>query len=160
MPSINERQIDVLNGLIATTLDSAEGYGAAAKDAENPRFKSLFDARAAQRHQLTAALQDEVRDLGGEPKDSGTILAAGHRMFLNLKNAVTGSDEGMINEVESGEDYIKDKYEAALQEGSLTAPVKAIVSKAYEGVKADHDVIRDLKHEFQARANPGAEAHI
>ena len=40
MPSINERQIDVLNGLIATTMDSAEGYGAAAKDAKNPRFKT------------------------------------------------------------------------------------------------------------------------
>ena len=81
-------------------------------------------------------------------------------MFLNLKNAVTGSDEGVINEVESGEDFIKDKYEAALQEGSLTAPIKAIVSKAYESIKTDHDVIRDLKHEFQARANPGAESHI
>ncbi|MEI8396096.1 MAG: hypothetical protein WCF85_15265 [Rhodospirillaceae bacterium] len=50
----------------------------------------------------------------------------------------------MINEVESGEDYIKDKYEAALQKGSLTAPVKAIVSKAYEGIKADHNIIRDI----------------
>lgn len=160
MLSINERQIDVLNGLIATTLDSAEGYDAAAKDAKNPRFKAMFNTRATQRHQLTTALQNEVRDLGGEPKDSGSILAAGHRMFLNLKNAVTGSDEGVINEVESGEDYIKDKYEAALQEGSLTAPIKAIVTKAYEGVKADHDMIRDIKHEFHARANLGAETRI
>ena len=59
MPSINERQIDVLNGLIATTLDSAKGYGAAAKDAKNPRFKTMFDVRATQRHTLTAALQDD-----------------------------------------------------------------------------------------------------
>ena len=120
----------------------------------------LSRTRATQRRTLTAALQDEVRGLGGEPKDSGSLLAAGHRIFLNLKNAVIGSDEGVINEVEGGEDYIKDKYEAALQEGSLMAPVKAIVSKAYEDVKADHDVIRDLKHEFQAQANPGAEPRI
>ena len=117
----------------------------------------MFDDRAAQRHQLTNELQDEVRGLGGEPKDSVSILAAGHRMFLNLKNAVIGNDEGIINEIESGEDYIRDKYEEALQEGSLTAPVKAVVSSAYEGVKADHDIIRDLKQEYQARANPDAQ---
>jgi uncharacterized protein (TIGR02284 family) len=158
MTSINERQIDVLNGLISITMDSAEGYDAAARDAGTLRFKGLFHTRASQRRQLAADLQDEVRRLGGEPKDGGSLLAAGHRLFLNLKNAVTGSDDSVINEVESGEDHIKDKFECALQEGALTAPLKAIVSKAYEGIKADHDVIRDLKHESQARLKVDAAA--
>ena len=39
--------IRTLNGLIATTLDSVDGYEAAAKDAENPSFAQRFTARAA-----------------------------------------------------------------------------------------------------------------
>jgi len=149
MTNVTEHQIEVLNGLIATTLDSAAGYGEAAKDAKNPRFKTLFDTRAGGRRQLTAQLQAEVRGLGGTPKDEGTILAAGHRVFLNLKNAVTGSDETVIKEVESGEDYIKGKYEAALQDAQLSPTIKAAVGKAYEQVKTEHDYVRDLKREFE-----------
>ncbi|MEI8395150.1 MAG: PA2169 family four-helix-bundle protein [Rhodospirillaceae bacterium] len=152
MPSITEQQIHVLNGLILTTLDSANGYGDAAKDAQKPHFKRMFVARALERQLLTAELQTEVRSLGGKAQDDGSLLAAGYRAFLNLKNAVTGSDETVIDEVERGEDYIKGKYEAALQAGNLTDHIQTVVANAYERVKAGHDDIRDIKHELKARS--------
>jgi len=158
MTSTNDQQIDVLNGLISTTLDSANGYDEAAKDAKNPQFKHMFGARGIERRQLAAELKAEVRGLGGEPKDDGTLLAAGHRMFLNLKNTLTGSDEGVIDEVESGEDYIKEKYEAALKNDSLSGPVKATVAGLYERVRAEHDDIRDIKRAFKAKPASGAGA--
>jgi uncharacterized protein (TIGR02284 family) len=153
-------QIEVLNGLVLTTLDSADGYGEAAKVARNQNFKRLFGLRAVRRRQLTVVLQDEIRNLGGEPKEDGSILAAGHRIFLNLKNVVAGSDEGVINEVESGEDYIKGKYEAALREGNLSASIKAIVADAYERIKADYHDIRDIKDDFAVLSESGADASL
>lgn len=144
-----KHDIKVLNELIETTLDSAHGYQDAAKDARNPAFKSLFERRAMQRKQITAELQNEVRKLGGEPEDDGTILAAAHRTFLNLKNSVTGDDKGVVNEVERGEDHIKAKYEAALKDSALSAPVKQTITTSYVSVKADHDQMRDLKHELK-----------
>ena len=41
-----------------------------------------------------------------------------HQRFLDLKAAVTGRDDkAIINEVERGEDYLKEKFEAALSSG-------------------------------------------
>jgi len=150
MSSVNDRHIAVLNGLIETTLDSADGYKEAANSAKNPAFKTLFERRSMERHQLTAELQAEVRRLGGEPADDGTTLAAAHRMFLNLKNAVTGSDESVVNEVEAGEDHIKAKFEDALAGGDLPAPVRETVTRVYARVKEGHDQMSGLKHSLAA----------
>jgi uncharacterized protein (TIGR02284 family) len=154
MSTINDQHIKVLNSLVEATLDSAHGYREAAKDAKNPRFKSLFEKRSMERNQLTAELQTEVRGLGGKPEDEGTILASAHRMFLNLKNTVTGSDQGIVDEVEAGEDHIKAKFEEALQQENLSAPVKGVVNEVYAVIKADHDQMRDLKRELKAHPAP------
>jgi hypothetical protein len=59
-----------------------------------------------------------VRRLGGDPEDSGSFMGKTHQRFEDLKAAITGRDEkSIINEVERGEDYIKGKYEAALNDG-------------------------------------------
>jgi uncharacterized protein (TIGR02284 family) len=154
MSTVNDQHIKVLNSLIETTLDSGHGYREAAKDAKNPRFKSLFEKRSMERNQLTAELQAEVRGLGGKPEDDGSMLASAHRVFLNLKNTVTGSDETVVNEVEAGEDHIKAKFEKALQQENLPAPVKIVVTKVYSVIKADHDQMRDLKHDLKAHPAP------
>ena len=158
MSTINDQRIKVLNSLVEATLDSAHGYREAAKDAKNPRFKSLFERRSMERNQLTVELQSEVRGLGGKPEDDGTILASAHRVFLNLKHAAGGSDESIVTEVESGEDHIKTKFEEALRREHLSAPVKSVVSKVYAIIKADHDQMRDLKRELKAHQAPSDSA--
>ncbi|MEI6560344.1 MAG: PA2169 family four-helix-bundle protein [Rhodospirillaceae bacterium] len=152
MITINEQQIKIINGLIEATVDSADGYHEAAKDARNPVFKTMFETRSTRRKQLATGLQAEVRALGGKPADDGTILAATHRIFLNLKNLVTGDDESVIAEIEAGEDYIKAKFERALQEEGLVGSVHAVVAKAYQSVKADHDQMSALKHGLERHA--------
>jgi uncharacterized protein (TIGR02284 family) len=144
----NKRHIDLVNDLIATMLDSAEGYREAAAEAQNPHFKALFEKRAAQRRQMTGELRSEVRNLGGKPEDDGTILAAAHRMFLSLKNSLAGNDQSVVEEVERGEDHIKAKFESALRDENLPAPVKATLARAYAAIKSDHDQMRDLKRQL------------
>ena len=53
-----------------------------------------------------------------------------------------------MNEVERGEDYIKGKYEAALNE--LTGDSRSVVERAYQSVREGHDQISALKHGLQA----------
>jgi len=52
----------------------------------------------------------------------------------------------VIDEVERGEDVIKKKYEMATEEDDLPTEAKAVISEAYQSVKADHDEISRLKH--------------
>jgi uncharacterized protein (TIGR02284 family) len=67
---------------------------------------------------------------------------------------VAGSDQGIVDEVEAGEDHIKTKFEHAMRKEHLSAPVQEVVSKVYAAIKADHDQMRDLKRELKAHAAP------
>ena len=143
--------IRTLNGLIATTIDSVDGYRTSASDVENPRFAELFTARASERSSVAEQLRGEVKRLGGNPEDDGTLLAAGHRAFVNLKATVTGrDDQAIVNEVERGEDHIKAKFEDALKDDSLSPSCRTVVETAYGSVKSGHDEMRDLKHNLDA----------
>ncbi|WP_129642888.1 PA2169 family four-helix-bundle protein [Peristeroidobacter agariperforans] len=146
-----EHDIDVLNTLIETTLDSADGYSQAAAKAKQSGYKDVFVRWAEDRRQVVTQLQGQVRRLGGTPEDDGSILAAGHRMFLKLRDSVTGSDESVIDEVERGEDFIKAKYETALKDEELSAAVRDAVVQAYASVKTGHDQARDLKRQAHAK---------
>ena len=143
--------IRTLNGLIATTIDSVDGYRTSAQDVQNPRFAELFTARASERSSVAEQLRAEVKRLGGDPEDDGTILAAGHRAFVNLKSAVTGRDDhAIVNEVERGEDHIKAKFEEALKDDDLSPQCRTLVETAFGSVKAGHDEMSNLKHNFDA----------
>ncbi|MEO7386618.1 MAG: PA2169 family four-helix-bundle protein [Gammaproteobacteria bacterium] len=137
--------IDVLKDLIEVTTDSADGYSDAAEVAGTSRYKSMFASRGAERRELVRQLQQELALHGGESDSSGSALAAAHRRFLELRNALTMGDEAIIDEVERGEDYITAKYERAVRGNDLSASTRAVILRAYESVRAGHDQVRDLK---------------
>lgn len=139
--------ISVLNSLIQTTLDSQKGFRDAAEDASSSRFAQMFTDFAVERGNVASQLQAEVRRLGGTPEDDSSFLAAAHRTFMDLKNALTGADDrAIIQEVERGEDHIKSKYEAALKDGELSPSTRAVIQEGYVSVRAGHDRASALKH--------------
>jgi uncharacterized protein (TIGR02284 family) len=143
--------IRTLNSLIASIIDSIDGYTESAKDADSGRFASIFNDRAAERRQVLTRLQAEVARLGGNPEDDGTTAAAAHRGFINLKSAVTGRDDkAVINEVERGEDHLKEKFEDALADSDLSPQVKAVVQECFVSVRQGHDQMSALKHSMAA----------
>jgi uncharacterized protein (TIGR02284 family) len=146
--------ITTLNTLIATTIDSVTGYEDSAKNIENERFREIFRGRADERQQVVEELRSEVRRLGGDPEESGSFLGKAHQRFEDLKAAVTGRDEqAIINEVERGEDYLKEKWQAALQSGNLNGESHDLVERCYQSVKAGHDQISQLKHAMEGQAS-------
>lgn len=139
--------IRTLNSLIASVVDSIDGYTESAKDADSGRFAAIFNDRAAERRQVVTRLQAEVGRLGGNPEDDGTAAAAAHRGFINLKSAVTGKDDkAVINEVERGEDHLKSKFEDALADDELSPGARAVIQECFTSVKQGHDQMSALKH--------------
>src|SRR3954447_6696014 len=130
-------EISTLNTLIATTIDSITGYEDSATNIDNERFREIFRQRASERQRIVEDLRTEVRRLGGEPEDGGSFLGKTHQRFEDLKAAVTGRDEkAIINEVERGEDYLKDKWQTALQSGELKGESHDLVERLYQSVKS------------------------
>lgn len=141
-----DHDIKVLNSLIEVTLDSADGYRQAAVEAEEARYRSLFEDRSTERHRVAAELQSCVRQLGGDPEDDGSILAKAHRAFMDIKHALLRDDQAVVNSVENGEDHIKARYESAIADMEISATTREAIRRAYASVKAGHDQMRDLKH--------------
>jgi uncharacterized protein (TIGR02284 family) len=146
---MSDHDISVLNSLTTTTLDSVKGFREAADDADGGQYRELFVEFAGRRSAVAQQLQAEVRRLGGTPEDDSSLLAAAHRTFLNLKDALTGHDDrAIINEVERGEDHIKHKFEEALRDDRISADTRAVIQQGYQSVKEGHDRVRALKHSF------------
>jgi uncharacterized protein (TIGR02284 family) len=144
-------EISTLNTLLTTLIDSITGYEDAAANAEGSRFQQLFRERAGERQRVVESLRNEVRRLGGEPEDGGSFLGKTHQRFLDLKAAVTGRDDkAIIDEVERGEDYLKEKFEAAISSGHLSGESRAAVESAYQSVRSGHDQISQLKHGMES----------
>ena len=146
-------QISTLNTLIATTIDSVKGYEDAASNSEAGRFQEMFRKRASERQRVVEQLRDEVRRLGGNPEDDGSFMGATHQRFLDLKAAITGRDDkAIINEVERGEDYLKDKFETALGSDELSGESRSVVESCFQSVREGHDQMSQLKHGMEASA--------
>lgn len=150
---MNDRtdEISTLNTLIATLIDSVTGYEDAASHSEAGRFAEMFRERAGERQRCVEDLRAEVRRLGGNPEDDGSFMGKTHQRFLDLKAALTGrDDQAIVNEVERGEDYLKEKFETALEGGTLSGESRAAVERAYQSVRQGHDQMSQLKHGLEA----------
>ena len=145
----SDHDITVLNSLITTTIDSANGFERSAEDTDGQSFTQMFREFAQERRQVVGRLQERVRQLGGTPNDDGSLKADLHRRFVDLRNAISGGDKAVIEEVERGEDYIKGKYDTALQDNELSAETLSVIREAYQSVRAGHDRASALKHGMQ-----------
>ena len=146
--------ISTLNTLIATTIDSITGYEDSAQNIDSERLREMFRQRADERQRVVEELRSEVRRLGGDPEEGGSFMGKAHQRFEDLKPAITGRDEkAIINEVERGEDYLKEKFQAALQSGDLKGESHDIVERCYQSVKSGHDQVSQLKHAMEGQAH-------
>ena len=148
----NDNVISTLNGLIETCRDGQNGFQTAAEGVAKSELKTLFHGYSQQRAQFVGELQTEVRRLGGDPENMGSVAATLHRGWINIKSTVTGKDDSaIIAECERGEDSAVSAYRDALDE-DLPANIRTIVDRQYADIKQAHDRIRALERASGAGA--------
>jgi uncharacterized protein (TIGR02284 family) len=147
-----EETIDLLNELIHVCKDGEHGYRTAAEDVRNSQLQSVFGEYAKQRSSCARQLQAEVERLGGAATDSGTLTAAVHRGWMDLKAALSGGDGGaIIAACETGEDYALAAFERVVNAG-ITGESLSIVEKQCGKLKEAHTRLVRLKHEIAGGA--------
>jgi uncharacterized protein (TIGR02284 family) len=139
-----------LDDLITTTIDSIRGFERSAEDAPDGRFSSFFREMAAERGEVVARLQAHSRSLGGSPTEQGSVAGTLHRRWEDLRAALGGGDKAVIQEVERGEDYLKEEYERAMNDTNVSPETRGIIEGCYASVRKGHDRARDLKHQLEA----------
>ncbi|MGA3200871.1 MAG: PA2169 family four-helix-bundle protein [Bryobacteraceae bacterium] len=138
-----EDTISCLNGLIETCRNGQLGYAEAARLVDDTRLQTIFEGYSKERAGFVKALQAEVEKLGGKPAESGSLGAALHRGWMELKAAATlGSGGAILAACETGEDSAWTHYKEATDSG-ISGASRALVDKQWEKVK---EAIAHLQH--------------
>ncbi|AIZ46631.1 aldehyde dehydrogenase [Deinococcus radiopugnans] len=142
--------MDKLQYLLGTLRDGEKGFAQAAEHADAPNLKSMFSERSQQRGRLAGEVASKIQSMGGDADKGGSVGAALHRTWLNVRDAVTGKgDYAVVAEAERGEDVAIQNYQDVLNATDLPADLRSFVDGQYAQVKASHDQIRDLKHSMK-----------
>ncbi len=146
----NEEAVHHLNDLIAVARDGEEGYRNAAEHVSDSHFQTVFAEYAKQRAGFVRELHAEVVRLGGEPNESGTLGAAVHRGWLDLKAAVTGGDPmGVIAACETGEDSAQAAYERVVNL-DVSGETRSVIEKQWHKIQEAHQRLLNLKRDKTA----------
>ena len=144
----NEKTIAVLNTLITINNDRIEGYETAAEEAEEQDLKTLFAHFSSTSKACKQELTNEVSKLGGTAAE-GTLTAGKlHRVWMDVKAAITGKDrKAILNSCEYGEEFAKDTYEKALKNDAenLSAEQQTMIKAQHTLLNADHDKIKSMR---------------
>lgn len=155
MSNANRHDIHVLNTLIQSTLDSADGYRVASDETGDPGHRDLFARRGLERREVAEELQATVRALGGDPASEGSILAKAQRAFTDVKHALMSDSTGMIAVVEAAEDAVRTHFEKALADSGISATTRETIRRAFTRVSAGHDEVHDLRHSIEGQRDAG-----
>lgn len=146
---MNDKTIATLNDLIETSKDGEKGFALAANATHEPDLNSVFRTGEESCRSAAVELQDQVRLLGGNAEEAGTMMAAAHRGWISIKAAISSRDDvAILEECERGEDYAKARYANALK-SDLPESARTVVERQYRDVVATHDRVRDLRNRFR-----------
>ena len=141
--SANQKQVDALNKLITTLYDGENGYKESAEDVENTALKSRFRSLAQQRYDFGHEIKPFITQLGGEIKKGGSAAAGIHRVWIDLKSAVTGKDEeAILNEVIRGEESAVNAYQEVLKDNTFSESIRSTLTKQLNKIQS---VLNDMR---------------
>jgi uncharacterized protein (TIGR02284 family) len=141
--------ISTLNNLIETCRDGQNGFREAAENLKGPELKSYCLEQSQKRAQFVGELQQEVRNLGGDPEKTGSTAAAMHRAWIDLKSALGGGDAAIMASCEQGEDSAVEQYEEALKL-NLPVSVRNIIERQFQSVKQAHDRVKMMRDSLKS----------
>ncbi len=126
-----------VNDVIENLYDSRNGYKECADKIDNPQMQQLFQRLANQRERMLQELKSRVEFAGVEPSQSGTMAAAAHRTFIDIKSLLTGGDtDAIINEVKRGEHHTISQYKEAIDE-DIPVDLKALLSQQMRTIETN-----------------------
>ncbi len=138
MENRNENTVDHLEKLLAICNDGKEGYKKANEDVESTELKSIFTTYASQRAMFASELKKLLRKYGGDPDNTkGDALGTLHRVWIDIKSAITSKDnDAILSACITGEKSAIKAYDDALEETNIDSEVKSILSTQREDISS------------------------
>ncbi len=148
METTAELTTTVLNDLVQINNDRVNGYERAIKELqdEDSDLKSLFVSMIGESHEYKMALATEISAMG-EDVDTGTTNSGKiYRVWMDVKAIFTGHDrKTVLNNCEFGEDAAQAAYKMALEDESLPAHIRTMLTEQKQKLRESHDQIKALR---------------
>ena len=133
---MTDQNIDALNDVTKTLIDSRKGYEKACELADDSHaLQAEFKRRKAEREQLVTAFQNKVRQLGGEPVTDGGTLGSFHRGFTDFVSIFRDDEKAALGAIDDGEEHLAEEIESKMERDELTADVRELLQKAHISAK-------------------------
>ena len=134
--------------LVETLKDGQKGYAASAEklaDGERPEWANTMRRLEQQRVRFAQEIVGMGHDYGDDVDKSGSALAAVHRGWLSLKDALTGDKpSGVLDAAVQGEDHTVSEYEKALKE-DLSEGFRTVVQRQRGEIVAARNEVKALQ---------------
>ncbi len=144
-----DKPVSVLKKVIETARDGEKGFREAAEHFKNPELRTMAQRVSAERGEFARELEPELRAEGKSEKIEGSMEGALHRAWVDIKTALGGGDQTILDWLEQGEDYAKKAYSEALQ-ANLPSAAQLIVRRQYDRVVNTHDQVKRLRDQNRA----------
>ena len=144
-----EKPVSVLTKVIETARDGEKGFREAAEHFKNSELRTMAQRVSAERAEFARELEPELRAEGKDEKVEGSMGGAMHRAWVDIKTALGGGEQTILDWLEQGEDFAKKEYGEALQ-ANLPSAAQLIVRRQYDRVVNTHDQVKRLRDQHRA----------
>ena len=142
----HKETVNLLQGILEKNYDAEKGYKKSMQDAKNPALKNFLKEQAAQRSHFATAIDKELRDLGEEPKESGSVTGSLHRAWIEIKSSVAGDDdEAVLEEVIRGEKASVDEYQDAVSNNTLSPQINSVLQSQLRDIQGTLSRVKTLE---------------
>ena len=134
---------ELVKTVVKVLNDGSTGFADIGEHIQDPSKKSFFmqesQTRATFARELAAAAGFNSEEAGG------TAAAAVHRTWGDLKAKLGGGDHTLLETAEQGEDASKKAYQEALDDSSLTGPVRSLLQQQQQHILASHNKVKAFR---------------
>jgi uncharacterized protein (TIGR02284 family) len=150
MENTNEELVDGLKHLLHIANDGKEGYKTAAEDADSAELKALFTTYSIQRSEFEMELKSCLQQLGANSdNESGGPLGAIHRVWMDIKTAITGNDNhAILDACITGEKAAIEAYDKVLANVSLTQDMQEVLRAQRSDISECLRNVQNLEQQY------------
>ena len=141
---------ETVNHLIEVCRDGQNGFEAAAKATKDTSLQAELMQYSLQRQRFAADLEAAMYSLGEPFRDSGTVGAALHRGWMNIKAMISDDRLAVLEECERGEDSAVTAYRDAMS-STIGSTMGTLIESQYEQIQRVHDRVKELRDAAHAK---------
>ena len=150
MENRNEDLIQGLKHLLHIANDGKEGYKTAADDADSAELKAIFTTYSIQRSEFEMELKSLLRQLDADAdNESGGPLGALHRVWMDIKTALTTNDNhAILDACITGEKAAIEAYDKVLTDTSVSPEMRETLSSQSSDIQESLSNIQNLHQQY------------